>query len=190
MTTVNNKLDPLHGLVMEMVNHNERSLEALYTATFQQMYSLAIRITQRKEYAEEVIADTYWQAWQEAARYDADKGPVIAWLFTICRSRALDMIRRLRGHQQNELVLDQDAEFGGNDTSPLDLLLEVEQSSQLHDALAELKPIERQMIALAFFKGLTHTELSEQLQIPLGSVKTTIRRAQAALRSKLGQRAS
>lgn len=186
MTTVDNKLDPLHGLVMGMVNHNERSLEALYTATFQQMYSLAIRITQRREYAEEVIADTYWQAWLEAARFDAEKGPVIAWLLTICRSRALDMIRRLKGHQQNELAMDQDAEFESDNIGPMDLLLEVEQSSLLHDALAELKPIERQMIALAFFKGLTHTELSEQLRIPLGSVKTTIRRAQAALRSKLG----
>lgn len=186
MTTADNKLDPLHAFIMGMIKHDEQSLEGLYAATFQQVYSLAIRITQRHEYAEEVITDTYWQAWQEAARYESGKGPVQAWLMVICRSRALDLLRRVKGHQQNELVLEQDAEFGSDDRQPVDLLLEVEQAGQLHDALAELKPIERQMIALAFFKGLTHTELSEQLQIPLGSVKTTIRRAQAALRSKLG----
>lgn len=186
MTTADNKLDPLHDFVLGMVNHNEQSLEALHGATFQQLYNLAVRITRRTEYAEEVIVDTYWQAWLEAARYDAAKGPVIAWLLTICRSRALDLIRRIKGHQQHELAMEQDIDVECDDTGPMDLLLEVEQSTRLHDALAELKPIERQMIALAFFKGLTHTELSEQLRIPLGSVKTTIRRAQAALRSKLG----
>lgn len=190
MTTADNKLDPLHGFIMGMVNHNEQSLEALYTATFQQLYNVAMRITQRKEYAEEVIADTYWQAWLEAARYDVGKGPVLAWLLTICRSRALDLLRRIKGYQQNELAMEQGMEVGSDESGPMDMLEEVQEASRLHKALAELKPIERQMLALAFFKGLTHTELSEQLRIPLGSVKTTIRRAQAALRSKLGQSAS
>lgn len=186
MNIQNNKPDPLHGLIVGMINHNEHSLESLYASTFHQMYSLAIRITLRAEYAEEVIADTYWQAWQEAARYDVEKGPVVAWLLMICRSRSLDLVRRVKGHQKYELEPEEDIESVCNDKGPLDLLLEVQEAGRLHRALAELKPIERQLLSLAFFKGLTHSELSEQLQIPLGTVKTTIRRAQAALRAKLG----
>ncbi len=84
----------LAGYVARMTCRDERALEALYDSTLGRVHAMALRIVGRRELAEEVVEDTYFQAWRRAADYDAARGRVLAWLLTICRSRALDALRR------------------------------------------------------------------------------------------------
>lgn len=151
-------------------------LGAVYDATVSRVYGLALRITRSATAAEDVVAEVYLQAWQEAARYDPGRGTPCAWLLTICRSRALDALRRLdkaESHADPELLRTNE------DTAddPLNLLLALNRNSEIHKALQSLDAVQRQMIALAFFKGYTHAEIAEHVAMPLGTVKTHLRKA-------------
>ncbi|MEA3278748.1 MAG: sigma-70 family RNA polymerase sigma factor [Pseudomonadota bacterium] len=158
------------------------AIEALYGATAQRLYGLALRITQRRELAEEALNDVYLQVWRQAATYDPARGSVLAWLSVLCRSRALDALRRHRSGVPGESVgLDAVAETGG-DQQAQDLLLSVERGSRVHAALAHLRGQQRQLLALAYFRGLTHSELAQVTGLPLGTVKTQIRRTLTELR--------
>jgi RNA polymerase sigma-70 factor (ECF subfamily) len=135
--------------------------------------------------AEEVTDDTLFQAWREANRFDATRGKVITWLLTICRSRALDALRRA---DVAECVEDPD-EFRSQEASlmaePEQLIAQFETNSAVQAALMRLPPKERQAVSLAFFRGLTHQEIAEHWQMPLGSVKTLLHRAFGELRTAL-----
>jgi RNA polymerase sigma factor (sigma-70 family) len=176
--------DQLFNIVQGMIKRDESSLSALYECTLPKVYGLALKITRRHDIAEEVVEDTYMQAWQEAARFDSDRGPTMAWLMMICRSRAIDALRRLdeaESHSEPETLK---PDIGG-ENNPLDLLLVLERESDMQQAMASLNALQRQLIALAFFKGYTHEEISVQMQMPLGTVKSNIKRAQIKLRVAL-----
>jgi RNA polymerase sigma-70 factor (ECF subfamily) len=150
------------------------------------VYSIALRITRNAAQAEEVTEDTFWQTWREAPRFDPARGTVLAWILTIARSRALDS---LRTRDPAELVEDVEALHEaqcGHGASPLDLLGATQTDHALHRALAQLDAQPRQLIALAFFKGLTHDEIAAQSGVPLGTVKSHIRRGLATLKTLLG----
>ena len=149
------------------------------------MYGLALRITRKPEAAEEVVADVYLQVWRKAATYDAARGRALTWLLTICHSRALDQLRRkdeAEAHPEPESLR---PELLEGDNDPLDLLQAIENQSAVYAAMETLNPIQRQLIALAFFKGLSHQEAADQSGLPLGTVKTHIRRALEQLRQTL-----
>lgn len=159
----------------------------LYDATLGRVYAIVRRICRNPALAEEVTGDVYVQAWREAARFDADRGGVLAWLTVMARSRALDALRRA-----DPSVLTDDPQAvaeaqGLTASSPdsLELLDALRRDGHVRVALAALPARERQMIALAFLRGLTHTEIALEMRLPLGSVKTTIRRALGALRELL-----
>jgi RNA polymerase sigma-70 factor, ECF subfamily len=171
----------------------EQALAALYTALSGRVFSLALRFTRDVGLAEEVTEDTFWQIWRQAPRFDASRGPAIAWVLMMARSRALDATRAKSrdaavplGDDVMELAQAHHAEQHLDAADPGDLLANVQASSKLHSALEALEPLPRQLIALAFFRGLTHEEIAEQLTLPLGTVKSHIRRTLAALRSVLG----
>lgn len=162
----------------------EAALGEFYDATLGKVYGLALRITGRAEAAEEVAAEVYHQAWRQADRYDPLRGRPLAWLLTLTHSRGLDELRRrdaAQSHPQPEVL----AEPIG-DGDPLDLLLSVERDARLHAALARLTAIQRQLLALAFFRDLTHQEIAAHAALPLGTVKTHIRKALQALHAALG----
>ena len=172
-------------LLAAIAQQDESALGALYDATLSRVYSLALRITRKPEAAEEVVTDVYLQVWRKAADYDAARGRALTWLLTICHSRALDQLRRkdeAEAHPEPE-TLRTDLADGDND--PLDLLQAIENQSAIYAALESLNPIQRQLIALAFFKGLSHQEAAERSGLPLGTVKTHIRRALEQLRLTL-----
>lgn len=176
--------DQLFNIVQGMIKRDESSLSVLYECTLPKVYGLALKITRRHDLAEEVVEDTYMQAWQEAARFDSDRGPTMAWLMMICRSRAIDALRRLdeaESHAEPE-TLKPDV---GDENNPLDLLLVLERESNMQQAMSSLNALQRQLIALAFFKGYTHEEISAQMQMPLGTVKSNIKRAQNKLKVAL-----
>lgn len=165
---------------------DENALAALYDATIARVYGLALRITGKAEAAEEVSADVYLQVWRNASAYNAARGRVLTWILTICYSRALDHLRRRDGaesHPEPELLR---PDLQETVASPLELLQAVERDSKVYVALQQLSPIQRQLIALAFFKGLSHQEAAEHCGLPLGTVKTHIRRALEQLREILG----
>jgi RNA polymerase sigma-70 factor (ECF subfamily) len=175
----------LAALLRRIARHDESALAQLYDATLGKVYGLTLRIAGRPDAAEEIAADTYMQVWRDAGRYQPERGRVLAWLLTIARSRAIDAIRRrdeALSYPDPERLQTADA-IAVDD--PQDLLLQVERDSALHRALAELSALQRQLLALAFFRGLTHEEICVHTRLPLGSVKTHIRKAMALLRERL-----
>lgn len=164
---------------------DELALGQFYDATIGRVYGLALRITRNAQLAEEVAEDVYWQVWRQALRFDAARGHAIGWLLTITRSRALDSLRRgdeAQPHPEPESLITGEVSSDGN---PQDLLEAVQRDHQLHAALATLDALPRQLLALAFFRGLTHEEIATHCALPLGTVKSHIRRALAALRRVL-----
>ncbi len=122
--------------------------------------------------------------WRQAPRFDAARGSVQAWVLTIARSRALDALRRR--DTAETLVEESLAEQPGGDNDPQDLLQAVQRQHRLHAALQDLDPLPRQLLALAFFQDLSHAEIASRMSLPLGTVKSHIRRALLRLRRLLG----
>ena len=166
-----------------IARQDEGALAALYDATAARVYALAARLSVNAAMAEEVVADVYLQVWRQAGRYDAARGKVLTWLLTLARSRALDARRRADPaipHAEPETLVEAP---GGGD--PVDLLSATEEGSRVRRALESLKPNERQLLALAFFRGMTHQEIAAHTRQPLGTVKTVLRRALQQLRTLL-----
>ena len=181
--------EELAALIERIVAHDEQALAALYDATCARVHGLVLRITRRGALAEEVVEDTYWQVWRQAPRFDAERGKCITWLLAMARSRAIDALRRNQRFQHEPLPEDgstaaPDAAATA-DSAPDELLQASRGAQQLHLALVQLDARSRQLVALAFFRGLTHEEIAEQVALPLGSVKSIIRRALQKLRSAL-----
>lgn len=172
-------------LMVRMVARDEAALGEIYDATASRVYALALRITGQSQAAEEVVSDVYFQIWQQAQRYDPARGTVLTWLLTICRSRALDSLRRRELAETHAQPQDLQPDQFCEQRDPLELLLIVEQNSSLHRALATLNKTQRMLLALAFFKGLTHQEIAAHIGMPLGSVKTSLRKAVQVLKALL-----
>ncbi|MEO8039928.1 MAG: sigma-70 family RNA polymerase sigma factor [Betaproteobacteria bacterium] len=176
----------LRTMIDDMRRREEAALRDFYDATIARVYGLALRITRTPESAEDVVAEVYHQVWRSADRFDAARGGVLTWLLTLCRSRAIDHLRR-RDEAESHADPEALAAPGIDDSrDPQNLLLAVERHSALYDSLAQLIPIQRQLLALAFFRGLSHHEVAEHLGMPLGTVKTHIRKALEVLRRALG----
>lgn len=174
--------DPLLALVARMAERDERALAKFYDATVAKAWSVSLRICRDAALAEEVVADAYHQAWRDAPRFDAARGTPLAWIAMIARSRALDALRARDPAQLHEDPASlMSVDELPTDADPLDLLLATEASSAVHAALARLPMAQRQMLGLAFFRGLTHQEIAAQTGQPLGTIKSQIRRALAAM---------
>lgn len=171
-------------LMARVAQADQQALARVYDLTVSRVYGLALRITGKPEAAEEVAEDVYLQAWRTARDYNTARGKVIAWLLTICRSRAIDFLRRLDIAEATEHP--EDLAPHDEDDDPQDLLAATRLNEKLHAAIAGLEPLERQLLSLAFFRGLTHEEIAAHAKLPLGSVKTYLRRALGCLRSQLG----
>ncbi len=177
--------EALAALIARVVRQDEAALAALYDALSGRVYAVALQVTAVVSAAEEVTQDTFWQVWRQAPRFDPTRGNAIAWVLTMARSRALDARRAstrnvLQGLRQ---MVQDHVEFGDSTASdPLDLLETVQRDSTLHHCLRALDPLKRQMIALVFYRGLTHEEVAQHTGLPLGTVKSHMRRTLIALR--------
>jgi RNA polymerase sigma factor (sigma-70 family) len=175
----------LRELLIRMAGGDQRALEQLYDLTVRRVYTVAVRIVRLPELAEEVVEDAYWQAWREAQRYDAARGRVLTWLLTISRTRALDALRRRDPAEAHEDVDRFRADEEGDCAEPSAMIEAVERSSAVHAALMELKPQARQLVSLAFFRGMTQQEIAQTSGLPLGTVKATLFRAYQQMRACL-----
>jgi len=178
----------LAALVEQMRIGQERALEELYDATVGKLYALASAILRSAEDTEEVVCETYAYAWANASRFDATRANPLGWLLMLCRSRALD---RLRQRRATASALDI-AAASENDSSstdqPFDILSLMQQRSSVHAALSQLTPERRHLVSLAFLQGLSHQEIADVTRLPLGTVKSHVRRALTQLREALEAR--
>ena len=177
----------LAELLARIVLRDVEAFSLLYDATVHRVFAAAKRIVGNHETAEEVVSDVYLQVWRDAARYDSARAQVQTWILLICRSRALDSLRRADCalvHPDPYVLI----EPPSDDSSCGDLLLEaLERGARVRAALELLPSLDRQLIALAFFRDYSHSEIASHSGLPLGTVKSRIRHALRVLRNGSGE---
>ncbi|MCB1915855.1 MAG: sigma-70 family RNA polymerase sigma factor [Rhodocyclaceae bacterium] len=175
----------LDRLIERMAGGDEQALGDLYDRTVARVHGLVLRIVGDAMLAEEVVEDVFFAAWQQASRFDPARGRPLGWLLVMARSRALDALRR----RDDAICHPEPATLAGDtavSTTDVPELLEVARDHQrLHEALLQLGALPRQLVALAFFRGLSHEEIARQSSLPLGTVKSHIRRALSSLKTAL-----
>lgn len=173
------------GFLAKAAEGDRDAFAALYDATSSLVYSLTLRILNNPADAEEVTLDVYMQAWRDARRFDSSRGGVGGWLVMIARSRALDHIRSHESRQKRETpAIGYDIQ--SNVPSPEDLSAMSQDRRAVSAAMAALSAEQREVIELAYFRGMSHTEMAEHLSLPLGTVKTRVRLAMIRLRELIG----
>jgi RNA polymerase sigma-70 factor (ECF subfamily) len=183
--------DPDGDLLRRMAAADETALGALYDRWSPLVHSLALRLLGDRAEAEEVVEETFWQAWRQAARYEESRGAVSTWLITIARSRALDRLRARRRAREEamaelpELDLDASGAIEERADDPHRSAEQAERRARVAAALATLPPEQRETIVLAYFGGLSQSEIAERTGLPLGTVKTRTRLAMEKLRDQL-----
>lgn len=174
-----------HACVERMAGGSSEALAELYDRHTRPVYSLALRILQDQGEAEDIVQEVFSQAWRQASRYDRSRGNVAAWLLTLARSRAIDRLRSRRARPDHSAEEGTLADFADR-AAPADLqLVSAEQVIRVRAALDALPMLQRVAIELAYYEGLTHTEIAARLEQPLGTVKTRIRQALIKLRESL-----
>ena len=172
-------------LLDRTARQDEAAFKALYDECASKLYGLALRVVSDRELAEDVLQEAFMTIWRNAADYRASLSPPLAWLGLIVRSRGLDLLRRRaaeRTHLTDELDDTLANTLDSNSPTPMDTAQASEQAWALHQCLGQLENKQREVVSLAYVRDLSHSELSEQLRQPLGTVKTWIRRGLDQLR--------
>jgi len=164
----------------------QAALRELYELTSPRLYGLALRVVRNREWAEDVLQETYLNIWRIAGDYRASLSPPLAWMGVVVRSRALDFLRR-RATERADSALELDNAMSdalpGDSADPMDVSEASEQAWALHECLRKLEARQREVVSLAYLRDLSHGELAAQLKLPLGTVKTWIRRGIDQLRT-------
>ncbi len=169
---------------------DESALKELYALTSSKLYGVAVRVVTNREWAEDVLQEAYLNIWKVAGSYKASLSPPMAWMGLLVRSRGLDFLRRRasdradRVQELDDVISDTVA---GDSPNPMDTTQASEQAWALHQCLSQLENKQREVVSLAYLRDLSHSELAEQLKLPLGTVKTWIRRGLEQLRGCMGK---
>jgi RNA polymerase sigma-70 factor, ECF subfamily len=172
-------------LIEHIAMGQQAALNELYDLTVAKLFGLARLILRDSADAEEVVCDTYAQIWESARRFESGRGSVLAWMLTICRSRALDLLRQRRSRARTAEGFGREPSEDLEEAAPDVLLNALQQGTSVQRAFSALTPIRRQLLTLAFLQGLSHQEVVEQTGLPMGTVKSHIRRALTLLRKEL-----
>ena len=175
-------------LVRRMQSGDERALGDIYDRWFPVVNGLVYRMLKSASDVEEIVEETFWQAWRQSERYEPDRGSVQTWLLTIARSRALD---RLRANRRSPVESIDDT--SGTDSTAFvalasDPSVDVEHREQrrlVRASLASLPREQREALELGYFGGLSQSEIADRTGVPLGTVKTRMRLALGKLRERL-----
>ena len=181
-----NSLDcQLIALLDRVAQADQAALKELYDMTSSRLYGVAVRVVTNREWAEDVLQEAFLNIWRIAGDYKASLSPPMAWMGLVVRSRGLDFLRRRTSdradtaQELDDLISDTVA---GDSPNPIDTTQASEQASALHQCLSALDNKQREVISLAYMRDLSHAELANQLKLPLGTVKTCIRRGLEQLR--------
>ncbi len=176
----------LMALIDRVGRRDEAALRMLYDRTSPKLFGLAMRVVRQREWAEDVLQEAFVTIWRSAADYRSSLSPPLAWMGLIVRSRSLDLLRR-RTADRAQLTREFDEvmadTFESSAANPMDTADASEQAWALHQCLAQLDGRQREVVSLAYLRDLSHGELAQQLKLPLGTVKTWIRRGLEKLRT-------
>jgi RNA polymerase sigma-70 factor (ECF subfamily) len=179
--------DALTALLDRVSAGDEGALAQLYDATSRVVYGLVLRITGNTATAEELTLEVYAQVWRTAGTYSPERGTVSAWVVTLARSRAIDWLRSRQGRGSRvESPLDHAVGLRDPGCSPESVYMGTERTRVVSAAMAELAPEQRQAIELAYFLGMSQSEIASHCGLPLGTVKSRIRTGMLHLREALG----
>ena len=176
----------LRALIERIAQRDEAALRTLYERTSPRLFGLAMRVLRQRDTAEDVLQESFFTVWRVAVDYRASLSPPLAWLGLIVRSRALDALRKRASArtgvtQEYDDAMEHGTEGEGN--GPLDAADASQQALALHQCLSRLEARQREVVSLAYLRDLSHSELAQQLALPLGTVKTWIRRGLEQLRA-------
>jgi RNA polymerase sigma-70 factor, ECF subfamily len=171
--------------VRRCASRDESALAALYDESSQLAYTVAMRILQDDADASEVVLDVYKQVWDAAGRFDEQRGSAAAWIILLARSRATDRRRFRTARMRTAAKVEQLDDVVSPQPTPESLAMTSQSGRSVMRALAEVPPEQRQALELAYFAGLSHSEIADRLGQPLGTVKTRIRLAVGRLRELL-----
>jgi RNA polymerase sigma-70 factor (ECF subfamily) len=167
-----------------MAGGEHAALAELYDATSHLVFGLALRILGDRDAAEDAVIEVYTQAWRDARAYDGGRGTPASWLMTLTRSRAIDLLRGRRRELATD-PLESAADVASSLPDPEQANADAERHRFVRDALSSLSREQREPIELAYFGGLSHTEIAMKLGQPLGTIKTRIRLGMMRLREAL-----
>src|SRR5678815_3403797 len=172
-------------LVTRLQRRDPQALGELYDRYGRLTYALILRVVRDAGIAEDLVQETFLRVWNRVQGFDAQRGAIGPWLLAVARNRAIDYLRSTGGRERNAL------EFEETDHPALytDMerdLLNSDQTRRVKVAMQKLSPNQRQVIELAYFEGLSQTEMAEKMGQPLGTVKTWVRTALQTLRDELG----
>ena len=169
---------------------DESALRELYDSTASKLYGVAVRVVSNREWAEDVLQEAFVNIWRIAGDYKASLSPPMAWMALVVRSRGLDFLRR-RASDRADVMQELDDVISdtvaGDSPNPMDTAQASEQARALHQCLGQLEHKQREVVSLAYLRDMSHGELAEQLKLPLGTVKTWIRRGLEQLRACMGK---
>ena len=171
--------DPLRPLLAQCALGNRQAFETLYRSVSPRLHGVALRFMGRTDLAEEVLQEAFVRIWYNASRYEAHLAAPMTWMVNITRNLAIDQLRKRR---EQPLVDGQQDAMVDDAPSAHDLLDSQREANALNRCLETLDGMQRQSISVAYFQGLSCSELADHLAAPLGSVKSWIRRGMERLR--------
>ena len=177
--------DDWAALIKRVADGDQSALTSLYDSTSRLVFGLILRVVGDRATAEEVVLDVYTQVWRQAATYDRQRGAPLAWIMTISRTRGIDRLRSSKHDLQNKEPLDSIGEARSVTTSPEENTVLSERRTLVRSALDLLSAEQREVIELAYYSGLSHSEIALKLNQPLGTVKTRTRLGMMKLRDTL-----
>ncbi|MFA9478703.1 sigma-70 family RNA polymerase sigma factor [Phycisphaerales bacterium AB-hyl4] len=175
-------------LMRRVSQADEAALEALFDRYNRTVYAICLRVLRNPSDAEETLVDVFWELWAQSARFNARRGSVSTYLMMLARSRAIDhhrsrAARSRAGNSTSPLDVDDRGDDGKAD--PAERVWITERRQQVRTALGSLSPDQREAVVLSFFNGMSHQQIAEELDKPLGTIKTRIRLGLIRLRDAL-----
>ncbi|HSY27174.1 MAG TPA: sigma-70 family RNA polymerase sigma factor [Burkholderiaceae bacterium] len=172
-------------LLSAVAKKDTQAFRSLYDATSPKLFGFVLRILIKREWAEEVLQESFVNIWNNAASYQSHLAAPMTWMTTIVRNKAFDMLRRVDDVVEiDNDTFDKDVmdALESPDPTPIEALQMTDNAKALARCFARLEGLHQQAIALAFYHDLSHNEVAEQLKLPIGTVKTWIRRGLERLR--------
>jgi len=174
------------ALIRRMAEADETALGALYDQWSRSLYSLVVHLLKDADEAEDVVEETFWQAWRKASTYEPSKGAVSTWLLTIGRRKALDRLRAQKRRREDSVKSERIfADIPSSEPDPSRSAEGSDVREQVRAAIRELPDEQREVLELGYFSGLSQTEIADATGQPLGTVKTRMRLAMQKLREPL-----
>jgi len=173
------------ALVARMQRRDPNALAELYDRYGRVTFSLIVRMVRDTGTAEDLVQETFLRVWNRVQGFDAQRGALGPWLLAVARNRAIDYLRSAGGRERNALEFDEAAHPALYCDMEKDLF-SADKVRRVKSAVEKLSPNQRQVIELAYFEGLSQTEMAERMGQPLGTVKTWVRTALKTLRDELG----